>query len=108
MATKDGLTVKTRNIFDQEVEVYIGLAKKENHAWDEKKKTENCSDCPSCIGTEEAKRILKIIKKKKTQNGFIPPPENFILGLCMWTCWAKILILSTIEGYRKCRYFKNE
>lgn len=106
--TKDDLTMKTKNVLGEEVEVYIGPTKKGGRAWEEKGNVEDCQSCPYCIGAEEAKKILKVVEEeKKKQSGFIPPPENFILGLCLRAYRPKILILPRKNVFKKCRYIRN-
>jgi hypothetical protein len=90
------LMVKTKNVLGEEAEVYIGFPTDSTHAWEEKGITQNCQDCPSCIGEQEAKDIIKMVRKKrrrkKRRNKWPFPPTEYILGICTWGHWARILV----------------
>lgn len=92
------------NVLGEQIEIFAGFSWDAKYAWATKLFTKNCSECPHCLGKEEAVRVVRAVDENKGQCRWRPPAEEHISGVCVWGVWPKILIPRR-EGAISCQYF---
>ena len=96
--------MEVRNVLGKSFEVRIERPQASRYAWGDKFWTLSCSQCPRCIGREEAMRIIEKTIASKGRSRWAPPAEEQIMGLCVWGRWTQILVLRD-GSPKRCQFF---